>query len=314
MQRFQWVRGKALLLRTKIARLPKRKRKMYFSLAIARPDLPKTRMWPFRRKPLLEPEMAEWMFEQAEWLLTAHAHRAAFASASMLPLAEKVFPASGPRDHAFAEQIFAQVLDYAGADHLSIRLSPSDEGGRYRQSGAGPAVKPQATAAGRYWSSDREIEIEYDVSLLTVTADLVAVLAHEVAHAVLDLGAKRPPPGDSEFEEMRTDFTACFLGFGLYLAQYRGDRRIDSKETADAFKSLYIYYMNLPELCFSTALFCAVREVDKDLVLRGAPWAAVSPLKRAFADIEAEPARLQQLRAAATGARHRLRIVSSGDG
>ena len=264
-------------------------------------------MWPFRRKPLLEPEMSDWIFEQAEWLLTSHAHRAAFASAQMLPLSEKAFPAPGPRDHAYAERIFAQVLDYAGAGYLPVRLSPNDEASRYRQIGAGPAVQQKATAAGRYWSS--ELEIEYDVSLLATPADLIAVLAHEVAHAVLDRGASRPPPGDAEFEEMRTDFTAAFLGFGLYLAQYRADRRVATKETADDFKQLYMYYMNLPEICFSTALFCVVREVEPKLILSRAPAAAASPLKRAFADIAAEPARIAQLRAAAAEARSEVKLA-----
>jgi hypothetical protein len=251
-------------------------------------------MWPFRRRPLLEPEMSDWMFDQAEWLLTAHAHRAAFARAQMLPLSPKVFPVAGPRDHLYAERIFALVLAYASSSHLPLRLAQSKEGGRYRQ-GGGLAVKPKSTAAGRYWRSRDGLQIDYDASLLEVTADLVAVLAHEVAHAVLDFGAASPPPGDAGFEEMRTDFTAAFLGFGLYLAQYRGDSRIDSKETADEWKKLFMYYMNIRELSFATALFCSVREVDPALVLRNAPAAVVAPLRRAFADIKDHP-RLARLR------------------
>ena len=63
-----------------------------------------------------------------------------------------------------------------------------------------------------------------------------------------------------------------------------------------------MYYMNLREICFATALFCVVRGVDAKLVLRRAPGAAAPHLKRAFADLAREPNRIDALRAAATKA------------
>ena len=171
------------------------------------------------------------------------------------------------------------------------------------------------TAAGTYRSGGFAAEISYDESLLKIPADLIAVLAHEVAHAVLDFGAGRAPPGDEEFEEMRTDFTAVFLGFGFYLAQYRADTRVMSAETAHEWKGLFMYYMNLREISFATALFCAARGIEKSPVLRRAPGAAVPHLKRAFADIAREDSRVAALRALAkdaAGAGPGLRLVPGG--
>jgi hypothetical protein len=256
-------------------------------------------VWPFRSKPLLEPEMTDWMFDQADWLLTAHRHRAAFATAQLLPLSERAFPSNGARGHDLAKLLFAHVLRYAGASSLDVELIPRGDSGRYKWNGSRVFVQPKSGAAGTYRRRESISEITYDASLLDVPADLIAVLAHETAHAILDLGAVRPPPGDRAFEEMRTDFTAAFLGFGFYLAQFRGDGRVMSPEAAHEWRKTYIYYMNLRETCFATALFCVVRDVDRKLVLRRAPGAAVPHLRRAFADIAREPGRTGALRAVA---------------
>jgi hypothetical protein len=259
-------------------------------------------VWPFRTKPLLEPEMTDWMFDQADWLLTAHRHRAAFAKAQLLPLSEKVFPSDGARGHALAEQMLAHVLRYSGAPQLQVQLVARNDSARYRQSGLSLPVQPKSTAAGTYRRGENASRITYDSSLLSIPADLIAVLAHEVAHAILDFNASRPPPGDAAFEEMRTDFTAAFLGFGLYLAQYRADGRVASPEAAHEWKKLFMYYMNLREICFATALFCVVRDVDAKPILRRAPGAAAPHLKRAFADLAREADRVGALRAAAQAA------------
>lgn len=256
-------------------------------------------MWPFRSKPLLEPEMANWMFEQADWLLTAHRHRAALARAQLLPLSEKAFPTDGAQGTVLAERLLAHVLRYAGAPLLQVTLVETNEGAGFNSRGYGPQIAPKSTAAGTYRYGEHGVQITYDASLLDLPADLIAVLAHEVAHAILNFGASRPPPGGGAFEEMRTDFTAVFFGFGLYLAQFRADTRIPSPEIAHEWRKLYIYYMNLREICFATALFAAIRRVDASSVLRRAPGAAAPYLKRAFADLAREAGRVDALRAIA---------------
>ncbi|QEN87333.1 hypothetical protein FZC33_13795 [Labrys sp. KNU-23] len=255
-------------------------------------------MWPFRRKTVLAPEMMTWMFGQAEWLLTAHAHHGIFATAQLLPLSERLFPTAGLAGHALAEDMFARVRRFAGIADRAMTLAPLGSSGRYNDS----RVQQQMTAAGLYQAGEHGITIHYDMALLANRADLVAVLAHEVGHAILDLGARRPPPGDEAFEEMRTDFTAVFLGFGFYLMQFRADTRVATPEIAHAWKDYYAYYMNLPELCFATALFCTVRGIDKRKILGGAPGAGASMLKRCFQDLERQPDWIEALHAMAAEA------------
>jgi hypothetical protein len=198
--------------------------------------------------------------------------------------------------------MLAHVLRYAGAPGLAVQLRPSGASGRYEQGAAGLRVAPKATAAGTYRRGARGREITYDAALLAVPADLIAVLAHEVAHAILGFGADSWPPGDPAFEEMRTDFTAAFLGFGLFLAQFRAETRVASAEIAHEWKKLFMYYMTLREICFATALFSAVRDIAPRLILPRAPAAAAPHLKRAFADLARESERVEALRLAARAA------------
>jgi hypothetical protein len=53
-----------------------------------------------------------------------------------------------------------------------------------------------------------------------------------------------------------------------------------SPEAAHEWRKTYIYYMSLREICFATALFCVVRDIDHKLVLLRAPGAAVPHLER----------------------------------
>ena len=143
-------------------------------------------MWPYNRRPLLEPEMTEWMFDQAGWLLTAHRHRAAFATGQLLPLSERAFPSNGAKGHDLAKLLLVQVLRYAGASSLQVELIPRADSGRYKWNGSRLSVQPKSGAAGTYRRSESISEITYDASLLDVPADLIAVLAHETAHAILE--------------------------------------------------------------------------------------------------------------------------------
>ena len=259
-------------------------------------------MWPFKRKSLLDSAMIDWMFDQAQWLLASHAHAAEFARAQLLPLSEKVFPMAGLEGHALAEHLFMLTKTYAGVATLPVTLIPLGDSGRFKAQGGGLFVQPKSGAAGTYRHVSGQIEISYDATLVAVAADLVAVLAHELAHAILDFGAADPPPGDPAFDEIRTDFTAIFLGFGLYTVQFRSDTRVQSPETAHEWRELFANYMSFREACFATALFSAVRGVDKGLILRHAPAAAVGNFKRAFADLDEHRAAVDALKALAAQA------------
>lgn len=254
-------------------------------------------MWPFTRKPIVEPEMADWMFDHAEWLLSCHSRSNSFAKAQLLPISDKVFPQNGLEGHDLAAHLMDRVLGYMDMSALRVNLLADDSNALFRDTGNGFRLQPKANAAGSY-RVGYGIEITYDTDLLKRPADLVAVLAHEASHAVLDLGASLPPPSDSDFDELLTDFTSVFFGFGLFQIAFRQPMNPQTLEIADEWRKLYAYYMNRAEGCFATALFCAVHGVEPKLAVRGCDMDARGDLKRAFADLEPHRTRIADIRQA----------------
>ena len=250
-------------------------------------------MWPFSPKPLLEPHLADWVFDQADWLLRHHVHAAVFARAQLLPLSAKAFQLPSAGGHERARALFAQVKTFCGVAHTEMTLVERGDSGRFR-SARGLAPQPKSGPAGTYRKRNGAIEISYDSSM--APADLVAVFAHEIAHAVLGFGAATPPPGDAEFEELRTDFTAIFMGFGLYLLQFRAGPGPATPEMAHEFRKVYMYYMNAREISFTTALFCEIREVERSLLIRHAPTTTAWAIKRAYADLDRRAQEVSELR------------------
>lgn len=268
-------------------------------------------MWPFRRRPLLDPEVVDWIFEHAHWLLVHHAHRSAFAGSRLLPLSERVFPTDDLGGHGVAQRLLDHVKAYAFVEDLSVTLRADPTSGRFDRHGTAYAPEPRMTAAGTYRFTGFDTEITYDRGLVERPAELIAVLAHEIAHAVLARGSDRAAP--SEADEMLTDLTAIFLGFGFYLALFRYETRIASPEVAKAWQTYFADYMNLREICFATALHAVLKGADQATALRHAGDLigpdARTHLKRAFADLARESARVDALRAnmAALPARARPR-------
>lgn len=257
-------------------------------------------IWPFRRKFLLDEETRDWMFEHAHWLLVHHAHRSALASTRLLPLSERLFPLDDLGGHGAATRLLQHVKGYAFVDHLRVTLKADPTSGRFDQSGAGHVPQPRMTAAGTYRFTGFNTEITYDKRLVDRPAELIAVLAHEISHAVLAFGSDRPAP--SEADEMLTDLTAVFLGFGFYLMVFRYETKVASPEVARAWQAYFSEYMNLREICFATALFAVLKGDEPAATLRHA-GTVVGPdarahLKSAFADLQHEGQRVEALRSA----------------
>jgi hypothetical protein len=240
-------------------------------------------MWNLFRKPLVGGEMQEWMLAHVEWLLTRHAHSAGFANAQLVLPAQGFFTSDGEKGHALAEGIFAQIKQYASVPTLETNLL-ADPRGTAARSNSEMGVQQKALPAGTYQHTGENILITYDSDMLRHPGDLIYVLAHELAHAVLDFGSIEPPPSDEDFNELLTDLTAVFLGFGVFGSYFRSDTRVLNKDTVEEFKSLYTYYMNFNEFAAATALFVLVRGIEPEFALSQVRDDLRAKLKQGFRD------------------------------
>jgi hypothetical protein len=256
----------------------------------------------FRKKPLIDAEVMDWMLDKAEWLLSSHVFAEGFAQAGLVLPKPGYFVTDGETDHKLAVRLMQEIQRYAGLPHWKVALTADPRSGRFAASTGPIMVQPKASAAGLYMGvgEDETISISYDSDLLKTPGDFIAVMAHELAHAILDLGetgdaeqaAEEPP---DEALEMLTDFTTVFTGFGVFTAYYRAERRVWTREQTEEWRAFHENYMNFNEAAAATALFALVHSMDEAALIKEVSDALATALRTAFRDWEAHRPRIEAL-------------------
>jgi hypothetical protein len=260
----------------------------------------------FRKKPLVDAEIMEWMLDKAEWLLSRHVFAEGFAQAGLVLPKPGYFVTDGETGHKLAVRLMREIQRHAGVPHWKVKLTADPRSGRFAASTGPIMVQPKMSADGLYMGvgEDGTVSISYDSELLKTPGDFIAVMAHELGHAILDLGEK----GDAEQAEeeraeddeleMLSDFTTVFTGFGVFMAYYRSERRVWSRELAEEWRGFYEQYMNFSEATAATALFALVHGVDQVGLVKDVRDDLAAALRTAFRDWEAHRPRIEALAAA----------------
>jgi hypothetical protein len=182
-------------------------------------------MW-FRPKRPVGPEEWEWLLAGFKWLRREFPELDA-RRALALPTGE-YFPPLTSEGVARGEDLMAQVKAIAGLADWPVRLLPVQPPRRgavnavaafQSDGGACGSFRLGRTAEGLPFA-----EIRYTLDQLDNPGALVATFAHELGHYLLNTRTS-PIPGGDEVEELFTDLTAIWLGFGIFLgnnARYAG--------------------------------------------------------------------------------------------
>jgi len=180
----------------------------------------------FRPKRPVDAEEWEWLLAGIKWL-EREFPELRDSRRLALPTSE-FFPPVASKGAARAEDIMAQVKTISGIADWPVTLLPVQPPRRGAvnavaalQSGTGAcgSFRLQRTAEGLPFA-----EIRYTFDQLDNPSGLVATFAHEIAHYLLHMRST-PFPGGNEVEELFTDLTAVWLGFGIFLgnnARYSG--------------------------------------------------------------------------------------------
>lgn len=174
-----------------------------------------------------DPSAKQWVEDRLRWLVKQFGLHIILERPIVLPTPE-FFPDPWDGTEQAARKMFRRVCKYMGvpADAVGLRFfndqtTPTDRalGQDTFAAGTWSSVRPS-------WASD---ESEFDIGLpagegtisiergsLDRPADLVGTLAHELSHQRL-LGEKRFS-ADCFDNELLTDLTAIFHGFGIFIA------------------------------------------------------------------------------------------------
>lgn len=180
----------------------------------------------FRPKRPVDAEEWEWLLAGFKWLDREFPD---LAARRILALPDRTnFPPLTSEGAERAEELLGQVQKIAGLSDWPVKLIPVAPPRRGAvnavaalQSGSGAcgSFRLVRTAEGLPLA-----EIRYTFDQLEKPAGLVATFAHELAHYLLSTRTN-PIPGGDPVEELFTDLTTVWMGFGIFLgnnARYAG--------------------------------------------------------------------------------------------
>lgn len=189
-----------------------------------------------------------WIEGRLHWLSDQFGRETFTCRPTLLPTAE-FFPDPVDGSEASVRRLLNRICEYMEVDHRTVLLelftNKNDlwlvnEGGQYLPSGA----------AGLYEEHYGYTVIHIATSELRNISGLIGTIAHELAHLKL-LGENRI--GGYEFDnELLTDLTAVFYGFGIFLGN--SPRSWDSQYSKWPGSELRCpEYMTLPMFAYALA-------------------------------------------------------------
>lgn len=175
----------------------------------------------FRRRPPIDADEWEWQLASFARLEREYAADPILHARILARPDGDEFPDTDAKGHALAEELLAQVKGIAGIAPWPTDLKPMLKRPVGQTLSQGVSMAGGSGAAGTFQmvaGADNlfRAEIRYADEDNDRPVDLVGTLAHEVAHYRLH----RLPahgPGGAECEELLTDLTAIWLGFGIML-------------------------------------------------------------------------------------------------
>lgn len=155
----------------------------------------------------------EWVERRLAWLYREFPDNVFTGKAVVLPTPE-FFPDRYDHTLEAADEVLVRVCAFMGVPRERVSLEFSHDPKKVWLVNDDGNYLPHA--AGTFSEGRRRYRITLDTDELARPDDLVATIAHELAHARL-LGERRLR-GDEFDNELTTDLTALILGFGVFVA------------------------------------------------------------------------------------------------
>lgn len=167
---------------------------------------------------LPSPEERDELLRALKGLVEARGHLPLVASHLLEP-SPAYFPDAWRPDEDGAANVARRLLGYAGLGHLEVEVTAGEgtqEVDRSHESTVGGTSESWHRAGSVGWFSgirDGVCSFGVDLASLGDAEGLVATMCHEVAHAYRRVHGLEVE--DRELEELLTDVTTVFLGFGI---------------------------------------------------------------------------------------------------
>lgn len=222
---------------------------------------------------LVDEQVLEWQLDWYDWLIIN------YSTGAGLPDSELWLPIDAHFGHpdniklsgeALAQFVFERVKAQCGfgpETHFELRIIDTPKGGSL----GGTAVVQTVgnTACGTYEIKDlgdgtykETITITRD--LIENPTQLIATLAHEIAHALHNRG-KEKLEIEPELYELFTDLTTIYLGYGVFLANSRFEFSQFSDGNLQGWQAQGAGYLPEADMVMAMAIFMSIKNIGIEI-------------------------------------------------
>jgi hypothetical protein len=243
-----------------------------------------------------------WVEDRLRWLTGQFGLHVLLERPVILPT-EQFFPDPWDASPKAVRAMFQRVCEYMDVDRKCVELRLFDEKPNPLaglDSASGIAGGTWSGSVGGTWSGTvgpwQRGVVSINKAILDRPADLIGIMAHELSHQRL-LGGGRADP-DAFDNELLTDLTAVFHGFGVFLAN--NPRKSTGELSHWPGTKLYRpEYLSEPMLGYALAHMAWHRDEDNPAWAKALRWAPRAVFKQGLrfldktADSSFQPVRLR---------------------
>jgi hypothetical protein len=219
----------------------------------------------FGKSRFLDADVEDWCLETWGWLMT---NLGGMGRLSRTPLAlpsREFFPPTEAEGHALALYVFGRIKTLMAIDDWPCELESYDRPEDGQRVGYYAKLQRGKSANGTFRIEEGKVIISYASDLLAQPRQLIATLAHELAHYLLAT-IRKPIPGGNELHELATELTVAFAGFGVFGANAAFSFQQHQDAFGQGWSSGRSGYFSEPTWSFALALFADLKgiEIPKD--------------------------------------------------
>ncbi|MGR5469575.1 hypothetical protein ACPV51_20280 [Vibrio astriarenae] len=180
---------------------------------------------------------------------------------------DEFFPHSVSSEDEIPFLTFRQVKKHSGMCLWPCQLTAQEPDPNPHLGATLLVRSPPKSPTSTYTSRDEGAEITFNPSLVSNPVKMVAVFAHRLA-CYLTQELPEPPPGGWNNRGYVNDLTAVFLGFGTFCVNSTFNFQQFSRGAIIGWKAEWNGALSDIELLFALAVFCKLKGVHPDVVVR----------------------------------------------
>ena len=214
----------------------------------------------FGKSRFLEPEIEDWVLDCWGWLMRNLGGMSRLRATPLVTASREFFPPTDAQGHARAEYLFERVKTLMGLCDWPCQLDPVERPLEVRV-GFYAKVNHGKGALGTFRYDDGQAVITYAADLAGDPRQLIATLAHELAHYRL-AAIRAGTPGGESLHELATELAVAHAGFGVFRANaaFRFEQHQDP--FGQGWSTSRAGYFTEPTWAFVIALFTALKGVN----------------------------------------------------